>query len=65
MHRYNLTSRNFTAVHMRLEDDFVTSIKTTVLGIDQRQAEYWLFKDDLTRIYIKRKGTEEQVKAFE
>lgn len=26
MHRYNLTSRNFTAVHMRLEDDFVTSI---------------------------------------
>lgn len=36
------------------------NIKTTVLGIDQRQAEYWLFKDDLTRIYIKRKGSLER-----
>lgn len=26
MQRFNLTSRGFTAVHMRLEDDFVTSI---------------------------------------
>lgn len=39
------------------------NIKTTVLGIDQRQAEYWLFKDDLTRIYMKYKGTEEQLRC--
>ncbi len=38
------------------------NIKTTVLGIDQRQGEYWLFKDDLTRIYIKSKGTEQELK---
>lgn len=42
------------------------NIKTTVLGIDQRQGEYWLFKDDLTRLYIKQKGAQEKLRiAFE
>lgn len=30
-----------------------TSIKTTMLGKDSEKSEYWHFKDDNTRVYIR------------
>ena len=35
------------------EKTYKASIKTTVLGKDSAKSEYWHFKDDNTRIYIR------------
>ena len=40
------------------EKQFKASIKTTILGQDALRTEYWHFKDDPTRIYMRK---EEQV----
>ena len=40
------------------EKTFSAAIKTTVLGQDAAKSEYWHFKDDRGRIYIR---TEEEV----
>lgn len=43
--------------HMKIaqlnEKTYKASIKTTVLGKDSAKSEYWHFKDDNTRIYIR------------
>jgi hypothetical protein len=33
---------------------YKSSIKTTMLGQDAQRSEYWHFKDDCSRIYIRR-----------
>jgi len=33
---------------------YKSSIKTTMLGLDAQRSEYWHFKDDCSRIYIRR-----------
>lgn len=35
------------------EKTYKASIKTTVLGKDSAKSEYWHFKDDNTRLYIR------------
>jgi len=35
------------------EKSYKASIKTTMLGKDAAKSEYWHFKDDNTRIYIR------------
>ena len=36
------------------EKAYKCSIKTTMLGKDAAKSEYWHFKDDNTRVYIRR-----------
>ena len=35
------------------EKTYKASIKTTILGKDAAKSEYWHFKDDNTRLYIR------------
>ena len=35
------------------EKTYKTSIKTTIIGKDAAKSEYWHFKDDNTRLYIR------------
>ena len=31
-----------------------TSIKTTIVGKDAQMSEYWFFKDDQSRLYVRK-----------
>jgi hypothetical protein len=47
-------SKKYSATIARLnEKTFKGSIKTTMLGKDSAKSEYWHFKDDCSRIYIR------------
>ena len=37
---------------------YKSSIKTTMLGQDAQRSEYWHFKDDCSRIYIRKEETQ-------
>ena len=47
-------AKRYTTLIGRLnEKAFKSSIKTTILGKDAAKSEYWHFKDDCTRLYVR------------
>ena len=47
------TKKKHTQIARLNEKTYKASIKTTMLGKDAAKSEYWHFKDDNTRLYIR------------